>query len=278
MSQPKTLIILYGNSRGTEVAWESMYQRVMKPLKADLALVLPFGEKRNSLYDRAKYTKLVDEYEDWGDCIDWIAKKENLDPSIQSSWRETVLKNEYSGLCGGVKKGNSMLRGSGLIGFCYRYFMKEFIKEKGLHSIYERFIIARTDTYYATDHPDLDNFCNWIPEGEDYSIDPRKQHGICDRHLILNYQTVLNALDVLVWCLKQRCTFLGNPEMVEKLFWRSLKMKIERFPRTMFLVKSKTDQTRWGDCATYIEQLGVYCKYDSEYNMTLSNLKKNIQN
>lgn len=265
LDSPKTLIILYGNSRGTEVAWESMYQRVMKPLKADLALVLPFGEEKNSLYQRAKYTQLFNEYDDWGDCIDMIAKKENLDPVIQQNWRDILLKNEYSGLCGGVKKGNTMLHGSGLIGFCHRYFIKEFIKEQQLHLNYERFIIARTDTYYAADHPDLDNRWNWIPEGEDYM-------GICDRHLIVNSESVLKALDVLVWCLKQKCTFLGNPEMVEKLYWTSIKLKIQRFPRTIFLVKSKSDQTRWSECATYIEHLGVYCKYDSELNMTLSNL------
>ena len=259
------MIILYGNSRGTEVAWESTYQRVMKPLKADLALVLPFGEKKNSLYERAKYTKLFNEYDDWGDCIDMIAKKENLEPIIQQNWREILLKIEHTGLCGGVKKGNTMLRGSGLIGFCHRYFIKEFIKEQQLHLNYERFIIARTDTYYAADHPVLDNRWNWIPEGEDYM-------GICDRHLIVNAESVLKALDVLVWSLKQKCTFLGNPEMVEKLYWTSIKLKIQRFPRTIFLVKSKSDQTRWSECATYIEQLGVYCKYDSELNMTLSNL------
>tara|TARA_Y100000389_G_scaffold41693_1_gene36401 strand:+ start:9665 stop:11401 length:1737 start_codon:yes stop_codon:yes gene_type:complete len=265
IKQPKTLVVLHGNSRGSEVAWQSLYNRVLKPLNADLALVLPKGEEKNSLYERAKYIKLIDEYDDWGDCIDEILQEENMEPNIILNWRNILLKNEYTGLWGCVKKDNKKLTGSGAIGFCHRYYMRKLIIDNQLDKKYDRFIIGRTDTYYAADHPDLDNDFTWIPEGEDYG-------GICDRHLVVNKKDVLKCLDVLLWVIKQRCTFLGNPEHVEQLFWKSLNLNIKRFKRTLFLVKSKTDKTRWGLGQTYIKNLDVVVKYDSELNMTLSNL------
>ena len=41
----KTLVILIGNARGGEETWNTMYENLLKPYNADLALC--FGESKN---------------------------------------------------------------------------------------------------------------------------------------------------------------------------------------------------------------------------------------
>jgi hypothetical protein len=261
----KTLVILMGNSRGSEVAWRSLYDRVLLPLNADLALVMGKGEKENSLYKRAKYTKFFDEYSDWGECIDMIARRECLDYDTLDKWRSLLLQNDMTGLWGGVSKHGKNLPGSGAIGFCMRYFAKELIIEHSLTDKYDRFIITRSDHYYISDHPLLDDKFEWIPTGEDYG-------GICDRHLVIRKENVVKALDVLSWCLKLKRTLPGNPEYIEYNYFNRIGLDIKRFNRTFFLVKTKDDMTRWGECESYIDYLGIYVKYKSEYTLSLTNL------
>lgn len=262
----RTLIILIGNSRGSEVAWESLYKNAMKPLNADLALVFGKGEKRNSLYDKAAYIKLIDEYNDWGDCIDMIAKKTNLS---SVDWRTPFLKNDLSGLWGGINHEGKTLSGSGAIIFCYRWFVKELIEENDLLQKYDQFIITRSDHYYAYEHPILDKNRIWVPKGEDYG-------GITDRHLVIDKANIIKSCEIIPWCLKKKVTQKGNPETVLENFYKDIGIlsKINRFDRTFFTVKTETDQNRWGKGhIKYIPEIGLYSKYYNEYKMTM---EKNI--
>ena len=52
----KFLVILTGNARGGEITWNTLYNKVLIPNNADLALL--FGKdykKSESLYSEAKY-------------------------------------------------------------------------------------------------------------------------------------------------------------------------------------------------------------------------------
>lgn len=251
----KTLIILIGNSRGSEVAWESLYTNAIRPLYADLALVFGKGEEKNSLYDRASYIKLVDEYDDWGDCIDEIAKKTNMN-SID--WRKSLL-NFFK-----------FASWSTAIIFSFRYFVKELIEENELLDKYDQFIITRSDHYYAFEHPTLDDNHIWVPKGEDYG-------GITDRHLVISKSNIMDTLEIIPWCFKNMDKIKSgdNPETVLKKMYSDIGIfsKIKRFDRTFFTVKRKTEQNRWGkQKPLYIEHLGIYSKYPNEYKMTM-NLK-----
>tara|TARA_Y100000389_G_C17334614_1_gene449955 strand:+ start:172 stop:939 length:768 start_codon:yes stop_codon:yes gene_type:complete len=253
-----------GNSRGSSVAWDSLQKNVLSVLDADLALVFGKGENENSLYKSAKYIKLIDEFDDWGKCIDYIATKENMQ---NNEWRSALLRgNLDTALWGGIKHNGKSLSGSGAIIFCFRYFVKELIKEHGLLDIYDQFIITRSDHYYAYEHARLDVNNVWIPHGEDYG-------GITDRHIVINKDNVLASLDIIPWCLKKNCIQGGNCEGVLKRFYEDIGLltSVKRFDRTFFTVKTETDQNRWGrGHSVYLKELGVYTKYHNEYNQTMN--------
>lgn len=88
MTQNKTLVIIVGNSRGSEYAWNSLNERVLKVLNADLGIVGSAGEKYNMLYGLAKYVKLTPDYHDWGDCVNYILNRENVD---FPNWKENIV-------------------------------------------------------------------------------------------------------------------------------------------------------------------------------------------
>lgn len=85
-----SLVIIMGNLRGGEKAWESLYTNVLDVNNADLALMI--GEEstnstqslypNNTLSGRARYIWTFPEYGDWADAVDLINGSE---------WRQTVL-------------------------------------------------------------------------------------------------------------------------------------------------------------------------------------------
>ena len=271
IKKPKTLIILIGNARGSEVAWNSLYQNVMLPLNADLALVLGDNEsdKNNSLFHRAKYIKLIHEYDDWGDCIDMIAKKNNLD---SMNWRKVHLENDQfdPALWGGVKYNGTRINGAGALQNCHRWFVIELIHEHKLLEKYDQFIITRTDHYYAFQYPLLDNKNIWIPKGEDYG-------GICDRHIVLHKSIVVESLNIIPWIIKQKNQLLGNPEGALQKFYLDIGLfhLIKRFDRSFFTVKTKDDPTRWSGNTMFIKELDLYSKYPNEYFDTFREIREN---
>lgn len=95
----RTLVVVLGSLRGGEVAWRTLYERVLDPSMADLALMVGFVNetKRNSsLYERAKHVWMFREYEDWGDAVD-------LARGGDRRWRKTHLPHvPPSGFMGGV--------------------------------------------------------------------------------------------------------------------------------------------------------------------------------
>jgi hypothetical protein len=147
-----------------------------------------------------------------------------------------------------------------------RYFVKELIEEQKLLDKYDRFIITRSDHYYEFDHAtDLSNENIWIPEGEDYG-------GITGRHIVLNKDHVMTSLDIIPWCLRKREKFEGNPERLLKYFYTNIGIlpKIKRFTRSFFIVKTKTDQTRWGGKnGIFVKDIGLMSKYTNEYKLCM---------
>lgn len=283
MTQNKTLVIVLGNSRGSEYAWNSLNERVLKVLNADLAIVTSAGESYNMLYGLAKYVRLTPEYDDWGDCVDDILKQENV---VLPDWKEKIVFSKTFdqvsdiGFWGGMKyKDGRMPRGAGIIVACLRYFALDMIKKHDLLTKYDTFIITRSDHYYAFDHPkfefvDHDNDVNavnkiWLPEGEDHN-------GLTDRHCVIHKSHVMTYLNlvpcvVLVSYHEPVMSAMLNVECFIYLLFKFNKMEslVSRFKRVMYTVKTESDSTRWS-IGTFRDPAypGVWIKYPPEYYLT----------
>lgn len=266
----KTLVILIGNLRGGEVTWQSLYDHVLDPNEADLALVIGKANTttKTSLYRRAKYLYEFPEYDnDWAPAVDEIDGP---------SWRTTVLPyltptDEWSSFLGGV----AGILGSGVIHFMARYYAQQMILQHNLTFHYDRFVVTRSDHYYKCRHDLtlLDNQHVWVPTEEDYK-------GICDRHVVCNSSVVHQVLNVLPPLIQTPQLYLDttpnlrhyNPEKFLQLVWSTTGIHVLRFDRVMFTLKlDAVDGTRGrtahntvvSDAA--LQQQGLRIKYEQEY-------------
>mmetsp|Transcript_10389 Transcript_10389/g.14682 ORF Transcript_10389/g.14682 Transcript_10389/m.14682 type:complete len:286 (-) Transcript_10389:309-1166(-) len=266
-----SLVILTGNLRGGEDAWESLYKNVLDVNFADLALILgrevnststPIDHYQNSsLYARAKFVWNFTDYDDWADAIDLING---------TSWRETHLPfvNEDTGQFGGVKG----YVGSGAINFMIRWFLSQHILQNpDILNKYERFVVTRADHYYQCQHEyknlDLANNTVWIPQiGEDYG-------GFTDRHMIVSRANILDALDIFPTLLHQKSeemvklwTGNNNAEKLLQIVWTSKGLKVKRIKRVMFTCATTFDSTRWRKANGNVPGVpGLLKKYPREY-------------
>jgi hypothetical protein len=258
----KTLIIIIGNARGGEETWSTMYENLLTPYNADLALC--FGETKDktaSLYQKAKYIWEMPEYNNWREYYD-----NNFAPGWDKAWELYI----GTGLFGGVDNNS----GSGAIVFAFR----DYILKNHLHilNLYDRIILTRSDYYYIAPHPILPLGKVYITEGEDYG-------GLCDRHHIFDSQyseQVLGVCDFL--CDNNNFEYLKNqytinPERALLLFFEhnGINNFIERCMRVQFTVASSNDKTRWCEPSSFIpNSTTIRHKYISEYDLAVSNLKK----
>lgn len=266
-TQEKTLIILIGNARGGEQAWNSLYNNLLDVYSADLCLC--FGKNtinnNNILYDKAKYIFNIEEF------MDWSIFYQNILPRANSEYLfKSFLLGKYTGLAGGISK----CIGSGAIIFAFRYIIKNFFNDV-CHN-YDRIILTRSDHFYLMKQPYLSNDRIWVVEGEDYN-------GITDRHHIFPIKFFDQMLGIIEY-MNSEIGFLNirrlsspNPEMVLLSFFKHLNTikSINRFPRTMFTVATPQDSTRWQKPTHKLPGIeNLYIKYITEYNLSLKNYLK----
>jgi hypothetical protein len=272
--ETQTLVILMGNARGGEQTWNTLYENLLEPYSADLALC--FGEstdRSSSLYERAKYIWEIPEYQNWRTYFE-----ENC---FGGYWEKTFELGKGQGLFGGVDNHS----GSGAIIFAFRHFIKKNYSE--IIKKYDTIILTRSDFYYAMKHPLLSNEFVWVPEGEDW-------HGITDRHIIFPSSLSDDVLGIIEYMdsesgfefTKKFCKenqpshFFSNPEGVLLSFFESigLSKKIKRYPRVQFTVARKNEKTRWlhpGSVPSFGNS-DLLVKYIQEYKQVLKTVFDSI--
>ena len=268
----RSLVIIMGNLRGGEKAWQTLYTNVLDENNADLALMI--GEEstnstqttypNSTLYSRARYVWTFPEYGDWADAVDLING---------TAWRKDLLPRfieaKSSGILGGIKG----CQGSGAIIFMVRWFLNERLLADGILEQYDRFVITRSDHYYECKHKfadlDLTNNKMYVPEGEDYG-------GYTDRHLVVSRENIYEALDIFPEILRRPYIVDNsknhghgaNPEYILKSVWGEHNLTVSYLKRSFFTTATVNDTTRWrmaGHPVPGVE--GLYKKYRNEYTM-----------
>ena len=262
----KTLVILIGNARGGEETWNTMYENLLKPYNADLALC--FGEskdKSSSLYKKAKFIWEIPEYENWRDFYNTYFKP---------NWDVFLNKHKFNNasLMGGIDHYN----GSGAIIFAFRHYL--LINKIDIINQYDRIILSRSDFYYLDKHP-------YLPLGYLYAVEGEEYGGVSDRHFIFDSKMSNHVLGILKFlCSEENFYFLNeyqensiNPEKALLLFFKNNKIYdlLKFHKRVQFTVAVEGDKTRWRKPSNYIPGLrNIKYKYISEYEVTIINLIK----
>lgn len=256
----KNLVIMIGNARGGEKAWQSAYVNLIKPHNADLAVC--FGQtnyKESSLYAYSKYIWEIKEYYNWREYYEQYC--------TSRFWEKSLSLGVHNGLMGAIDGHH----GSAPIQFA----IKNFILRNYIDILlrYDTIIMTRSDHYYIyPDDANKDRDRIWIPEGEDWG-------GICDRHIEFNSKYVKEVLDILSFIdsengyniLKQENK--TNPEGVLDSIFRYRQLPTARYKRNQFCVALKTDKTRWyfpGSFSTFFDT-ELLVKYRDEYKASLQN-------
>jgi len=280
--RPTTLVILTGDLRCGEKAWNSLHKHVLQVNHADLALLIGSTRpqyQKASVFSWAQYHWPVPDYDDWADAVDLIFQG-------NQSWRvpfyqmatpqSTILGgiHQYRSNKNGTNHNGTSFEGSVAVQMMIRYFASQKIQELNLTRRYQKFVITRADHYYLCDH-DLTELANgpelWVPVGQDY-------HGYTDRHLVVSNESVLAALDIYPRLFQHEPDLLRkflrfepnytNPESLLKHIWQRSGLQVERFPRVMFLCAVDGDSRstlgrHWSK--KRLKQVDVNLKYAGEY-------------
>jgi hypothetical protein len=266
----RTMVVLLGNLRCGERAWNTLLTHVLDVNHADLCVITQTPPQRyiqNSLFQRAKYVEIVPDFTDWGDALDLMEHS--------TSWRNRILPLYHPNniLLGGV--GN--ISGSGAIIFWYRWYLSKLIVKYQWIQRYDRFVITRNDHYYACPHhlDMLNHSYLWLPSGEDYQ-------GLTDRHLVVSNTHVLQALDILPPMLThpdryQRSLTKSNSEQFLKRRYteEGLLPLVRRFRRVMFTCSQTGDASRGAPLRHESVPEGVRLKYPTEYQASMDTCHHN---
>jgi len=277
----KCLVVAFGSIRGGPIAWNSLVNRLLKPLNCDLMLAV--GEnpenQKHCLWKLAKYKATIREYDDWGDyireyinnstswhqifnrvkCPKWVHKSPN---------KKTLM--DAGGYCagqfaGGIKCPQSCLdscknefgivcrkhEGSAGLLLVFRDFLSRYIQKWKLHARYDNFILTRTDHVYLCDHPKFSeiNGVLSVPNGQEYG-------GFTDRHWVVDSKHVLPLLNITRSLFSKNSKFFDHfmskykDQNLETLlkFWVTYNTDLPKpvkMRRVMATVKSEGDKMRW---------------------------------
>ena len=269
-SNLKTLIILIGECRGGEETWKTMYENLMIPYNADLALCVGKKNnesiKKNFLTEKSKYIWTINEYEDWYDYF-----RENFGNS--GIWESNLAYGLNGG--GGTR---------GVIPIIFKHFIYQNYSK--ILEKYDRIILTRTDMYYIHEYPILSNDHFWLMNGEDHG-------GYCDRFFCfpskylkecLNICEYVNSKELSVLLNKMyeqnsNLSYIQNLSPIENGMFNSesyhrlyfeytgIVYKIRRCPVLQFIVSSSEDTTRtpdWEKNSTNFKN-GLIIRYKNEF-------------
>lgn len=271
--RPSCLVVVIGGIRAHQLTWSSFKASLLDAFGCDLAICT--STKPNSTHSdpfmaQAKYTWLYTQPTDWAEALNFAATTEG---GVGDSWRPILRLRGI--LFGGIQdhalEGTS--QSSASIVMFYRWFLLHCMRREGVDTLYDRFIITRSDYLYEVAHPPLealDPQYIWSPAGEDWG-------GITDRHTVVSavdLETVLTPLRTLLAdpgplyeVLKQDESWNLEKFIAFHFFNAGILHRMRRFPPCMYTVRGKDDPAYW-PTGHWSDELGLHLKYPDEYEKT----------
>lgn len=268
-----TVVCLIGSVRGGPQAWRSLAANVLRPLSADLALLLPQEVMlppgaADGLLPHARHIWRVTEPsspEGWSHFIDELIgtgwRNATLRPNI---WGGVSQASEATGIAGATVKG------SGAIILSLRLVLLSYLDALARGGVsYRTVVLSRFDHFYACEHPPISRCSfsgqhaaagHWLrtPFGEQFG-------GVTDRHSVFPFNSRRAVLSVLPWLASpagNACKSRGlarraarasstmqpceNPEQVLAAYYAHAGVRVGKgFDRVMFTVATNsTEGTR----------------------------------
>ena len=276
-----TLVIILGETRASELTFDSFKKNVVDELHADVCVcigVTPEYDYTDPFYQIAKYRFTYNEPDDYGDAFEYIYNRISANRSAHEYfptandcktplyWREFLKLHDQ--LFGGIVSDNQHPGSAGILLFC-RWFLLQNLLENNLIDAYDKFIITRSDFIYQLPHPKVHMMGDyiWVPDGEHYD-------GLVDRHAILSKRTIMHYLNIVdSMMLKSNQYFIKMKEYYQWNLERFIKFHlseenvlhlVKEFPYVMYSVRNVNGSSRWAK-GNFSHQLGYYIKYDTEY-------------
>jgi hypothetical protein len=256
----RTLTIVLCQTRESFFTFSSLNQKVLKPLKSDLAFCGSTPDINDQILKYSRYIWDHVEPNDWASAFDQIT-------TVGSDWRELAdFGNLFLG--GSGYRGS---KGSGLIVMYWRQILKMSLTEEVL-SKYDWFVITRSDFQWVTSHPNIEQL---NPE-KIYFLNGEKYGGVSDRHIIFNKKfqkqifsiasPIFENTEALRYFLAQNKVEDLNPEKFidTMLNWCNLRNHIFFLPYLGYTIRHQQTRTRWSS-GTYNKKFGFYIKYPNEF-------------
>lgn len=247
----KYLVILYGLPNGGKLSWNSLKNNLIKPLNADIAVVIPDTLSLPNRVKNEAALKFVWRLEEKGSLKDYYKKL-----GFENSYKQFVENKSYG------------LYPSGAIAFASKFKVLENKIE--IQQKYDFVIFTRFDNYQVYEKINFDKDRIHIVDGQDYG-------GINDRFLATSSHLIDEVFDILSFTEKNDVSKLN----CEKVWFEYLNKKgllplITRFERNSFLISKKDDPTNWrkGIYKIYFYK-NTYIKYPQEFIDAMKNSFKN---
>ena len=230
----QTLVVLLGNARGGPTTWSTLFQHMLEPFRADLALAFGMpaaacsdptckqGYFESVAPDLAKRAKYIWTFEDKVSDQEWMDTFDAIKPPSLAN----VPRDQF---------GDSLQSVSSSIVMYMRWWL---VKEH-IHDMqrYQNIVLTRADQFYLCPPsfiaPNTAEIL--VVEGEEYG-------GVTDRFMVFPSKNIADVVDIVSNATPDDMK-LENVESLQKRRWEESGLTISSFPRSMITVATEEDQS-----------------------------------
>ena len=237
----KNLVVLYGIPNGGKLSWNSIKNNLIRPLKADLAIVIPDTLDLPERIKNEPALNYVWKLEENNGLVNYFIKI-----GFEKSYKKFIDNKSFG------------LYPSGAIAFLSKYKIVQNKKE--IQKKYDFIIFTRFDNYQVYKKINFDKNCINIVEGQDYG-------GINDRFIAFPTHLIDKVFNLFTFTEKNDLSKLNCEQVWFKhLENNNLLPLIKRFERNSFLISKKNDPTNWRKAIYKLFFFrNTYIKYPQEF-------------